>query len=170
MVFSLLKLFWEICLLRAPPQRIPKSWLLQGIALTVYVAASTAVASIDRPLWNALLSGAVDTFLLVGLTHVALWVRDHPERSTQTVTALAGSSALIGFIALPLLASLHDSSGAVAGLQGLLWLGLVVWSILIMGHILRHAMSIPFLAGNMVALVYVYISFKVMNALFLQVG
>lgn len=136
--------------------------------MSAYLAVGTLVSAIDLPLWNALLTASVDTFLMVGLTQIVLWVRDHPERGVQTLTALAGTGALVGLISLPLLAGLHAAEGVVLALQGLLWLGLVVWSVVIMGHILRHALAVPMLAGSGVALVYVYISFKVMNALVFQ--
>ena len=170
MLLPLVKAFWDICLLRSPPQRIPKSGLLQGLAVGSYAVVAFIAGLIDRPVWNALFAAAIHTFLLVGLTHVALWVRDHPERSTQTVTAMAGTSTLVGVLLLPLMRGLHGSTGFVALLQGLLWLGVLVWSIVIVGHILRHAMSVPFLAGNLLAMVYWYISFRVTSALFIQPG
>ncbi len=160
--------FWRICLLRAGPQDLPASWALEGAALAAYVAVGTLDGLIQLTLWNALLANVVEAFVLVSITHIVLWIRDLPRRAVQTITALAGSSALLGLIAFPLLSALHVDQGALVVVQALLWLLLVAWQILIYGHILRHALDASLVVGVVVALVYVYILFKVTNALFLQ--
>ena len=38
------------------------------------------------------------------------------------------------------------------------------WSIAIAGHILRHAMSVPFIVGIVLALVFSWISFVLVRA------
>ena len=169
-MMRLLAQFWRLCLLRANPQDLPASVTLELLALAAYVGVGTLDANVQLALWNAFLASAVDAFVLVALTHIALWIRDVPGRAVQTITALAGAGAVLGLIAFPILGALHSDEGALVVLQGLLWLLFVSWQILVYGHILRHALDLPLLAGVMVSLVYFYISFKVMNALFLQAG
>ncbi len=169
-MLRLIALVWRICLLRAAPQDLPASWTLEGLALAAYVAVGTLDAMVQLAFWNAFLAASVDALVLVGLTHIALWIRDVPRRAVQTITALAATGAFVGLVAFPLLSALHADQGALLAAQGLLWLLLVLWQVLIYGHILRHALELPLLAAAMVALVYFYISFKVMNALFLQTG
>ena len=160
--------FWRICLLRAGPQDLPASWGLEALALTAYVAVGTLDGLVQLTLWNALLANVVEAFILVSITHIVLWIRDLPRRAVQSITALAGTSAVLGLIAFPLLTALHADQGALVVLQALLWLLLVAWQVLVYGHILRHALDVPLPVGLVVALVYTYILFKVTNALFLQ--
>lgn len=167
-MLQLIKLIWDICVLRAPPQRLPRSVFLEGSTLFVYATVGSAVLWVERPLGNAIAGALFDAFLLVTLTQVALWVRDLPERRTQTVTALAGTGTVISLIALPLFLTAQGASGLAATVETVVWLALSIWNVVIMGHILRHALSVPFPASIGVALVYVYISFKVINILFIQ--
>ena len=166
-MFHLLKVFLDICLLRAPPQTIPKSTLLQALTLLTYVVANGFLAAEELPGWKAVLAAGVDALLLVALAQTVLWVRNTPERVTQTVTALAGTGTLLTLIAMPVLAALQHGDQANV-IQALAWIALVFWSIIVVGHIIRHAMSVHFLWGMAISAGYWYISYNVMYILFLQ--
>lgn len=79
------------------------------------------------------------------LLFAALQVRGHPARWLQSYTALLGAGALFGLISLAYrgLASLFGAGW----LAELLDLSLFVWSLAVMGHILRHALEIPLAMG-----------------------
>jgi hypothetical protein len=100
------------------------------------------------------------TFILLVLT-----VTGKRDRGEQTLTAAVGCDAIITALGLPLVLA----SVALPGMQetaSLLLLGLMLWEIAVFGHILRHALNLPYLAGLGVALAYTAISLRVMMALF----
>ena len=49
---------------------------------------------------------------------------------------------------------------------GILLLVLVVWSIVVLGHILRHAFELTLAQGSVVALLYTVLSFQLIASVF----
>lgn len=166
-MFRLIKVFWDICILKAPPQSVPRSSFLQAATLAAYVAVNGVLASMELTLWKGLVAAGLDAFLLVALAQTVLWVREMPERVNQTITALAGTSTILSLIALPIMVALKGDGDPTAW-QALAWILLVLWSVIVVGHIMRHAMSVHFLWGMAVSAGYWYISFNILQILFLQ--
>ena len=138
--------FVQICLLRQGPQDLPTSGILLAIALTAQTVMSILLlinASLGA--LSAVLWGLLDTLLLVVLTGALLYVSQRMGRVTQTVTALAGTGAIITFIALPVYGWLHgvDQRAGEGGFALLLLFFLAGWSLAVAGHIFRHALSLP---------------------------
>ena len=166
-----LKLFVDICLLRAPPQDLPHSVSLELLTLLTYTALSYVLALSSTTPGTALAAALVDVGMLVGLAYAGLWILDLKNRMTKLVTALAGSGAVWQLVALPVMALLADASDKIpdttlAGLSYVLLLALVAWAIFIIGHILRHALNMKFSFALGIALLYVYTSMRVGSALF----
>jgi len=166
-----LKLFVDLCLLRANPQDLPHSISLELLTLLTYGALSYVLAQSSTTPGTALLAALVDVGMLVGLAYAGLWILDLKNRLTKLVTALAGSGAIWQLVALPVMSLLvegsdKDASSALAGLGYILLLALVAWAIFIIGHILRHALNMKFPFALGIALLYVYTSMRVGSALF----
>ncbi len=163
---ALLNQFWMICLLRSGPQDLPAAYPLLKLALFAYGLSGLVflLGGVgDLGLSQAVLLVAVDIALLAGLTYLILHTVDHLPRFTQTLTALVGTGALLQFIALPLGMWFvrAQAAGASGQFPALLWLLLMIWSLIITGHILRHALSVSFGIGILCALGYVFISWAV---------
>lgn len=170
-MLPLLNQFWGICLLRVAPQDLPASRSLMGVSLLCYFAVSLAVAWIQLGTHLTLPAALLDTAFLAAVTGVVLWVRSYLHRYTQTFTALAGSGALLGLVALPILAwQKQVGAGPDAGftLPGLLLLLWTAWNIVVVGHVLRHALSTMFAVGIVVAVVYMHLAFQLARVLFLN--
>jgi hypothetical protein len=165
---ALINPFIQICLLRQGPQDLPTSGILLAIALTAHTVMSVVLSHISLDTLHALLSGLLDTVLLVVLTGSLLYVQRRIVRVTQTVTALAGTGAIITFLALPLSGWLHgaDQAAGEGGFALLLLLILTGWSLAVAGHIFRHALSVPYFVGLVLAVVFYWISISVFRALF----
>lgn len=165
---ALINPFIQICLLRQGPQDLPTSGILLAIALTAHTVMSVVLSHISLNTLQALLSGLLDTVMLVVLTGSLLFVQRRITRVTQTVTALAGTGAIITFLALPLSGWLHgaDQAAGEGGFALLLLLILTGWSLAIAGHIFRHALSVPYFVGLVLAVVFYWISISVFRALF----
>jgi len=167
-VLVLLKPFFFICLLRSGPRDLPASGLLLGLALAANTLGSILVAAFLLGPWRAVFEGIAETLLLCLLTVSLLAVLRLRVRVVQTLTALAGSGALIGLIALPIYAwarSLHDAEIDNA-LPGILLLALLAWSLVVAGHILRQALSVRFFLGLVLSVMFYWISVTVLTALF----
>lgn len=162
--------FVQICLLRQGPQDLPTSGILLAIALIAHTVASVLMSNIQLGVTRAVLSGLIGTLLIVLLPGALLYAFKHGERIIQTVTALAGTGAIITFIALPLTGSLPDPEQRTGqgGFATLLLLILIGWSIAIVGHIFRHALSIPYFLGLLLAGGFSVVSFLIFEVLFRQ--
>lgn len=168
-VLPLLRQFWGICLLQTAPQDLPSSRALMYLAAFCYFGVSLAIGGIQLGPRLFLPAALLDTGFLAVATAVMLWVSSHLPRFTQTYTALTGGGAILGLIALPVLVwQQHVGTGPEVGVTvpGLLLLLWTAWNIVVVGHVLRHALSAMFAVGIVLAVVYMYLAFKLAWLLF----
>jgi len=164
---ALLRYFIDLCRLRAAPQDLPCSRPLMLLSLGSYFGIALGVSLVEQPAGPALVAALVDTTLLSALAWLSLWVVGKTPRFTQTLTALAGSGSLFGLLGWPLIALLqHVPQGEPTSLS-LPLLGLIIWNIVVIGHILRHALEMAMWVASGIALFYVYVSIRVMSALYI---
>jgi nitrate reductase gamma subunit len=161
MIRSWLRYFWFLLKLRSSPEHAPASQSVFVITVLAYFSLATLFTAYSQSLALSMFLALVECGLLYFLTKIALWIRNYPERSTQTLTALFGAGAFILFFAVILLGILKtsvDSQFHAAFAVGLLTL---FWNITVFANILRHALSLPYIAGLGIALIYVYMSFTI---------
>ncbi len=139
---ALLTLFFNLCLLRAKPQDLPASGLLLG----AYFLTGLMIALTEQSVGYSLLAALADSAVLALLTHTVLLLRKRPGRLPQTLAALAGTGAVIQLIAWPLLAS------------PVLLIPLLIWSLTINAHILRHALEISLGLAILISLGFLLMS------------
>lgn len=170
-MIRLLLRFLDICLLRLSPQDLPASSFLLGLSLLMYAALAFGTALLSLPLLPAFMLALIDAGLIAGLLWILLWIRDMLNRLPQTLSALYGAGAAMQLIALPLV--LWQSASVSAPAQGLgallLWIWLL-WHLLVVGHVLRHAVSTILPLGMLLALLYVFVSFSVTRSVFFPGG
>ncbi len=143
---ALLTLFFKLCLLRAKPQDLPASGLLLGAALGAYFLTGLMIALTEQSVGYSLLAALADSAVLALLTHTVLLLRKRPGRLPQTLIALAGTGAVIQLIAWPLLAN------------PVLLIPLLIWSLTINAHILRHALEIALGLAILISLGFLLMS------------
>lgn len=170
---ALFDLILDICLFRKGPQELPASWTLLWLCLAAYGLSGLLGLLVSMPPLMAIFQSLVDIALLMGFTYGILAVMGRQARFVQTLTALAGAYTLLGLMALPLIFWMEQATteDAAPMLPSLLLLGLVGWSIAVMGHIWRHALSTSRGMGLLYALGYLFISIIVLvmtSALFSQ--
>ena len=168
-MLTLITFFLDLCLLRRAPQDLPASDALFWVTLAADLCAGLLVGlASDMGLGLSLIQGATELALLLGLLHIGLYFTGRLGRFTQSATALLGTGALISLIAvLPL--ALHptgseDSDAATLG--AVLLLALVVWSIVVTGHIVRHTFNLTLGQGVGVALAVELLTISAMGLLF----
>lgn len=158
-MYPLLNLFLDICLFRKGPQDVPASTPLLKICLLAYALSGLLTLIITTPLPLALLQILLDLVLLSGLLHLALVMRRYPQRFAQALSALTGTGSILGLLGLPLISWIvHASGSGAAELPALLLLVLMLWSIAVMAHILRHALQTPLWVGTLCAIGYAFLS------------
>lgn len=168
-MYALIRPFLSICLFRMAPQDLPASRMLLGIALTAHaVVAWVLWATTPYPVTDAFLAGVTQTVLLAAFTALVLFLHRLPDRILQTLTALAGTDALISLLSVPVSSWVQGAqlAGGDPGTATVLMLVLLGWTLAVYGHVLRHALSSPYFLGLVVALVFYWLTMNVMNSIF----
>lgn len=163
-VKPLLSLFINICLLRAKPQDVPASNTLMLLVMVIAVVSGMfGAGSLQGGVVAALMVGLLDVSLTLILLRLFLTMLGLSSRLMQTATALFGTGVILNLLSLPLLWLINTSEehSANQSLGGLLYLLLLGWSLVIMGHILRHSFKLHFSVGLLMAIGY----FMLVNSL-----
>jgi hypothetical protein len=161
----LIRLFFDICLFNKGPQDCPASMLLLGLAVAANLAVGTGLSLVETGWIEALTQSVMGILMLAGFFGGALYFTRKLPRFLQTATAAFGCDTLISSLAVPLLIW-GQLTPDVKGVAGVLLLLMMFWQITVIGHILRHALSIPFIAGLGLALAYTAASIGIMMALY----
>lgn len=162
---TLFREFLSICLLKRAPQDLPASYELAGITILAYGCASLIMAHGNMGWPASLVAAVTETAFMCGVSFVLLRISGHPARWLQTVTAMAGTNVILVLFALPLTLWLLNaqSQDMAAEVPSLLFLALVLWNIVILAHIFRHALSVHYVGGMLVALGYFWLSLLLMG-------
>ncbi len=157
--FVIFRDFFDICLLQKRPQDLPASIDFLFICLLSYTTASILLAVPTQTFINAVLAGSVETVLVMLITYLLLILKSKKERWLQTITALSGTGTIFGILALPLFYWIAYTANAKSNQAPvyILVISLIVWNIVVMAHILRHALTVSFTTGVLVSLAYLYI-------------
>ena len=168
-MYLLIKRFISICLFRATPQDLPTSTFLMLLLLLIYAFTGLLLAMNQATLLKAAAMVGVDIMLLAGLCWVLLWARALTHRYTQTLTALAGCSAILALCAWPLLLWQQYSGNdpSIMLISYLMW-AWFFWQIMVFSHIISQALSSSLLTGMTLAVIYLFISYSVAQTLFYQ--
>jgi len=168
-VKALLWYFFDLCRLRATPQQLPRSRELFLVVAVLSVLAGVALLHAARAEAKAAeLKSALDLGMMLAVLFVSLEVLRRRSRFLQTATALLGSGVLFALLATVLEVS-NGVGGVDAGpseMREVLLFVLVIWNMVVYGHILRHAFDVPLGFGVGLAVLYTLLSFLVMTQLF----
>lgn len=147
----------DILLLRAGPQDVPPTD-------SVFIAAVVASGAVSLLLALEAFSGMAALAragLELGLGAVGLGVillaSGRSARFRQTFAAICATGALLGLLAWPLFGIVLErpSGDEFAALALLMLIGIYAWSVLVIGHILRHALDTGLVRGLAIGFVYV---------------
>jgi hypothetical protein len=155
-MLALVSVFWDIVLLRRGPRDLPASGsLLVGVA-AVYLATSVATARIGFGPSLAIVRGLLDIGILVGAFSMLLALRRRGHRLLQTLTALLGAGLVLAppNMALVLAARAHPTQDGALLLLHFTLVLLLVWEVIVTGHIVREALDVPLFTGIAVATSY----------------
>jgi len=148
------------------PQDDPRSLDALAVAWLAYMLADFVQAVFQAGSWpEALAMALVDSALVAGFCWAVLRLAGKRERLVQTLTALAGTGAILGVIGLPMLyqATRSQPVEAPSGITVLAWLILLTWNLAVQAHIYRHALSTRFGIGLLVAGLYTVVAMALLE-------
>lgn len=152
---ELLSRLFAICRLRLGPQDMPYApAIAQTLVVTVLLLEMALSQLLEVPDRLLLPRTVLSALMLVGAPWLLLHLRARSGRLMQTLIALAGTSLLFTLALVPLLligAGGVDPAAPAPALSAAVLL-LVVWKLMVNGHILRYALDWPPLAAALLAL------------------
>ena len=140
-----------IVMLRFGPQDLPAGNSPLIVAMVLYLLVTVVAMSIGQPPEQPVLVMALAMMLPLLLARIVLTLRRLPQRWSQTVTALFGTSAILTAISLPLATTGGDAEPPL--FTALASLAVFVWSFAVDAHIWRHALNTSYAAGLALAVV-----------------
>lgn len=163
-MFELITQLFDITLFKKGPQDLPSSAFLLSMLAVDDLAVGFLMASIQTDWFDALLQAFVGVVLLMGFSALMLYASGKRARFYQTTSALLGVDALIGFIALPGIATMMTGKGVL--LAFIVTVGLMIWHGAVIGHIIRNALEQTLLFSLGLAFLYLLATYQVMALLF----
>ena len=164
-----LRSWLEQLLLRRAPQDDRLSHSVLGLALTAYLLIDLLQSLSSSVFTVGVAMSLLDTVLLMLFVWLVLSVAGKGVRLVQTLTALAGTGALLGLIGLPLVqqaAQAHKIEAGPSSAMVLAWLALLAWSIAVQAHIFRHALSTRYGIGLLLAGAHTILAIAILESLF----
>ena len=150
----LLAAFWGICLLRQGPQILPASGFLLGLTVALSMLVSVIGLMFTHGLLYSLWRAAAEVAPYMALAYLIMLIAGRKARAAQTLTAIAGSGALINFLSLPFLWVVTQTDDT-SGWPGTILVLTLFWQVTVLGGIYRSALSVGWGAGLVVAVGYI---------------
>lgn len=158
-MFDLMKLFFDICLLKKAPQHLPYSVNLLKILAIINIAINFLLINMGIYWFSALLEAVAGVLLVGGFSWICLFFSRKSTRFCQMTCALLGADALIDFFAMPAIATMALNQGGL--LVFLVMIALIIWHWLVTGHIIRNSLEQSFIFSLGLAFLYLVASYKI---------
>ncbi len=146
-LLAMIKAFWGLCVFRLAPQDLPASRMLLGLTSAANLLISLLINQRSNRPASAFVDALLELVVVAGLTALLLFGLARRSRIRQTLTALMGSGALLGMIALVALI-------LFAALPDWLYIVIFLWNQCVIGNILRHAFDTGFIVAFFLAISY----------------
>jgi hypothetical protein len=149
--------------LRSGPQELPGGWFLAAGLSFLYIQQGFFA---DRMVGDS--DGGPRSLLAIGVQFgviaFLLNLRSFQARLPQTLTALAGTGLIFGLMSLMILSRVEPDRPQPE--LALLYLILFGWSLAVDAHIYRHALSVKFGLGALLAVLIFAANFILLKTLF----
>ena len=155
---ALLGLFGNILIFRKGPKDVPHSGLLLGILISLDLLFSSMLGAMDLSLGAAVFQSMLSLGLMAVFLFITLKFSNKSERFLKTFTTTTGVDVLMTLFGM-MAVGLGEGGGA-----HMLWsfLGLMLWQIAILAHILRESLSGRLLPSIGLSLTYTVLAYRVM--------
>lgn len=155
-MLALVRSYYELLLMRLPPQAFPASAALFLIALAAFFVVAFLHHWIFAATHLALARAALSVANICAGSAIILFMARRSPRWLQTATALLGGAALLGLMLLPVTAVWMIGMRNIFVSLSLLAFG--IWELVFFAHVYRNALDTGMGAGLAVALIYLLCS------------
>jgi hypothetical protein len=154
---QILIFFWQLCLLRESPEKLPASPFVVRLVLVVYLSIALIAVTLNQP--RQTLPAIIGT-VIVGLIFQAVFIwsllvfKRVTHRFTAALASLLGANTLMLLILMPVNFTLINTEGGALNLLAsfISWVCLAWW-LVIAGSIYRYAINISLIQGAAIAFV-----------------
>ena len=171
MLSQLARVSVDLLLLRRGPQDMPSNWaLMAGLGLA-YCSLAFMQVSLVADAGPAITQAILATVILVAYVNAVLRMRNFSARFVQTLTAFFVVGCVLTVLMLgptsalaPFLNALAENPEAQSAPQPpafalLAYMLIGLWSLVVFGHIYRHALEVSFWMGIGAALLFEFTLF-----------
>ncbi|MDE0661606.1 MAG: hypothetical protein F4029_03875 [Gammaproteobacteria bacterium] len=141
---AVLRLFWNICLLRDGPETVPThTWFLVSL-IAAELAMGVVLSAVLYPdlslaLWLNL--AAINLAVTASIAWFALYLRNSEQRFPATLGAILGTEVLIDAVGALAMSATSGGTRVTTG-----WI-LTLWGVAVVGFILHRALATRLWAG-----------------------
>jgi len=166
-MIGLLNSLTQIVLLRRDPSGLPSSAAWVAVFVLLYAAVDVVIILLDRN-FRVIERTLLDVAFSLAFLGLPLLVTRRTHRYPQTVIAAFGAYVLLSpaMVMLLLLRAPAESSEGIAFLTAAGSVLLVIWYLLIVGHILRCALDTGLVTGFAMAVAWTLASIALSQSLF----
>ena len=171
-MLAYLKLFWDICLWRRDPSAVPAATSLCVLLAVLYWFSSAAQAWVVYGAGHLIAQASLDLALTLAFFAVVVAAARRLHRYRQTIAALLGTGVLLSPLMLVLLVLREPlkSPYPVALLVWAVTMATIVWSLFIVGHIMRAALDTGLPTAMGVSVAYFLAGAALARVLFTSAG
>lgn len=163
-MYEIIKRLFDICLFKKGPHDLPYSLLLQKLLIIVYAIIRFLMLNSSVGWINALLQITVEIIIVCSFSWIMLYLDRKLKRYCQVTCAFFGTFAMLGFFALPAIASLMIGRGG--WIVFLTMLVLTGWFCAVTTHIIYHALDRRLSTSIGVAFLFLMGSYLLLDVLF----
>ena len=160
-MLQIVHFFWQLCLLRQSPERLPSSNFATGVIFLIYLAIALSVIVLTRPDQSLTTTGAtlaIGISLQASVTFLLLHFKGFGYRFNATWSALLGANAIMLLVLLPFnFIILNTSNNSILlFVDSATWVCLGWW-LAIAGYIYHKSVEISILQGSVIAFLIEFI-------------
>ena len=155
-MLQLIRIFWDICRLRAGPQALPsgRNLLISAVFAGVLIDSfASSILITKMSTFEIITTVAIYNVLLLLAVYILLMIVGYQKRAMQTLIALAGAGLFISLVLLPGLITLDLAEQETKSFALFILID-NIWRIAVNAHIFRHALSVSLLMAMIISVSY----------------
>jgi len=165
-VFELFRQYFRIAVLAGRPQELPGGATQMQVGVAVAVVTYLAALGSFHGLGRAVTHVVLDLGFTALTLRVALSLVGHPGRFEQAFGGLCGASAVINLAAVPVYLSRPTGPGGEVSANGALAeFALLVWSLTLLAHVVRHTFEVRLVTSVGIAFLWLIVLVGIMEAM-----
>ena len=165
-VNNIVLLFYRVATFKIPPQELPATEKVLVTAITLSLLVGLLRYFIVGAEYYSIFRVVIELLVPAVLIYLLLLIFKLQNRFAQTLSAVAGSGAIIYAFALPVFPSFHASADeSQYGWSVYIIILLDLWSVAVLAFILKHAVNIGFAAGISLAIALVLLTLMLVESI-----